>query len=107
MLNQEFIQKMRKKLEAERKLVEAKISKLLEPEVDEDNPDMDDIGHDATEDILQESLLAVHKEILERIDSAIERIDGGSYGVCLKCGKEISEDDLDKEPWAEHCRVCK
>ena len=107
MLSQEFIKKMRKKLEAERKAVEEKISKLIKPEVDEDNPDLDDIGHDATEDILEESLLSVHKDILERIDSALERIDDGSWGVCLKCGKEISEEDLAKEPWAEHCRICK
>jgi len=107
MLSQEFIKKMRKKLEAERKAVEEKISKLIKPEVDEDNPDFDDLGHDATDDILEESLLSVHKELLEKIDAAIERIDDGTYGICLKCGKEISEEDLDKEPWAEHCRNCK
>ncbi|MFA4834386.1 MAG: hypothetical protein WC619_06170 [Patescibacteria group bacterium] len=106
MLNKEFIQKMKIKLEEERKAVAEKILKLKKPEVDEDNPDFDDIGHDASEDILEESLLSVHEEILEKIDGALGRITDGTYGVCLKCGKNIDKEDLAKEPWAEHCSLC-
>jgi len=106
MPNKEFIQKIKTKLEEEKKAVEGKILKLKKPEVDEDNPDLDDLGHDATEDILEESLLSVHEEILEKIDNALGRIADGTYGICLKCGKNISQGDLAKEPWAEHCRVC-
>ena len=106
MLSQDFIKKMKIKLEEEKKVVEEKILKLKKPEVDEDNPDLDDIGHDATEDILEESLLSVHEEILEKIDNALGKITDGTYGVCLKCGKQVGEEDLSKEPWAQHCRVC-
>lgn len=106
MLNQDFIQKMKTKLEKERKAVAEKILKLKRPEVDEDNPDLDDLGHDAADDILEESLLSVHKNVLEKIGNALGRIADGTYGVCLKCGKNISQEDLAKEPWAEHCRVC-
>jgi len=106
MLSQDFIQKMKTKLKEERKAVAKKNLKLKKPEVDEDNPDFDDLGHDATDDILEESLLSVHEGILEKIDNALGRITDGTYGVCLKCGKSISQEDLAKEPWAEHCRVC-
>ena len=106
MLNQDFIQKMKTRLEEEKKAVAEKILKLKKPEVDEDNPDLDDIGHDATEDILEESLLSVHEEILEKIDNALGRIKDGTYGICLKCGKQIDQEDLAKEPWAEHCSLC-
>jgi len=106
MLNQDFIQKMKTRLEEEKKAVAEKILKLKKPEVDEDNPDLDDIGHDATEDILEESLLSVHEEILEKIDNALGRIKDGTYGICLKCGKQIDQEDLAKEPWVEHCRIC-
>jgi len=106
MLSQNFIQKMKIKLEEERKAVEEKILKLKKPEVDEDNPDLDDIGHDATDDILEESLLSVHEGILEKIDNALERIKNGTYGICPKCGKQVEEEDLAKKPWAEYCSVC-
>ncbi|MDD5071174.1 MAG: TraR/DksA C4-type zinc finger protein [Patescibacteria group bacterium] len=106
MLSQEFIQKIKTRLEEEKKAVEEKILKLKKPEVDEDNPDLDDIGHDATEDILEGSLLSVHEEILGKIDGALERMKSGTYGICLKCGKQIEEEALEIKPWAEHCRVC-
>ncbi|MDD5291534.1 MAG: hypothetical protein PHZ04_05575 [Patescibacteria group bacterium] len=106
MLSKDFIQKMKTKLEEERRAVAEKILKLKKPEVDEDNPDLDDLGHDAADDILEDSLLSVHEEILEKIDNALARIADGTYGVCLKCGKQVGEEDLAKEPWAEHCRVC-
>jgi RNA polymerase-binding transcription factor DksA len=107
MLSQNFIQKMKINLEKEKKAVEEKILKLKKPEVDEDNPDLDDIGHDAADDILEGSLLSVHEEILEKTDNALERIKNGTYGVCLKCGKQVEEEDLEKKSWAEYCRVCR
>lgn len=106
MLSQEFIKKMKTRLEEEKKQVEEKIADLEKPEQPMDNPDLDDLAHDATDDILEENLLKIHKDILEKIDNALFRIKDGSYGKCLICGTEISQDDLEKEPWAEHCRSC-
>ena len=107
MLSQEFIQKMKLKLEAEKKVVEQKIKRLKKPEPPMDNPDVEDIANDATEDILEEKLLDVHEDILEKINIALTRIKDNAYGRCVQCGAEIKEEDLIKEPWAEHCGVCK
>jgi DnaK suppressor protein len=106
MLSQEFINKMKNKLEAEKEQVEKKIDDLTKPEQPMDNPDAEDIAQDAAEDILEDSLLTVHKKILNRINEALDRIANKTYGICLACGAEIKEEDLAKEPWAEHCRVC-
>ncbi|MCX6796009.1 MAG: TraR/DksA family transcriptional regulator [Candidatus Falkowbacteria bacterium] len=107
MLTQEFIQKMQTRLLAEKTQVETKIANLKKPEAPLDNPDIEDLTYDATEDILEERLLAVHKDILEKIDNALARIANNTYGICLACGAEVSEEDLKREPWAEHCRSCK
>ncbi len=40
---------------------------------------------------------------LRRIDAALERIEDGSYGICLDSGEEISEKRLKTQPWAEFC----
>lgn len=107
MLSQTFIQKMRLKLEEEKKAVEQKIKKLSQPEPPMDNPDQEDIAQDATEDILEEKLLDVYEGIFEKINNALDRIKNGAYGRCAQCRAEIKEEDLAKEPWAEHCGVCR
>jgi RNA polymerase-binding transcription factor DksA len=41
--------------------------------------------------------------LLVRIDSAIERINDGTYGVCEVCGKEIDQTRLSIMPLASMC----
>lgn len=106
MLNQEFLQKMKSRLKEEKISVETKINELLKPEESMENPDEGDLGFDATDDILNESLLAVHRTVLEKIENALKNIENNTYGLCLQCGAPISEAALELEPWAEHCSVC-
>jgi DnaK suppressor protein len=44
--------------------------------------------------------------LIRRLRSAIERIDDGSYGVCLQCEEEIAPKRLKALPWAELCIDC-
>lgn len=53
----------------------------------------------ATEKILESSL--------RDIESALERIDKGTYGICKYCGKEIGEKRLLARPVASACVDCK
>jgi RNA polymerase-binding transcription factor DksA len=43
---------------------------------------------------------------VEAIHAALVRIKEGSYGVCKRCGKEISEQRLDIVPHTALCREC-
>ncbi len=43
---------------------------------------------------------------LELVDSALQRLDGGSYGACLRCGNAIAPERLEALPWAAHCIAC-
>jgi RNA polymerase-binding protein DksA len=47
------------------------------------------------------------ENVLLSIDGALERIQAGSYGTCVNCGKPIAEDRLAAIPWATHCIDCK
>ena len=107
MLSQEFIQKMKVKLEEEKSQVEAKIKKYSSPERPMDNPDLDDLGQDSSQDMLEESLVDVHENILAKINNALDKITAGTYGTCETCNTEIPEEDLEKLPWAKHCRKCR
>jgi DnaK suppressor protein len=53
--------------------------------------------------------VAVHGQMLQQlaaIDVAIERLDAGSYGFCLVCGREILDERLEAIPWAANCVSC-
>jgi RNA polymerase-binding protein DksA len=41
--------------------------------------------------------------VLAAIDAALGRIDDGSYGRCVRCGKPIGEERLEARPWATLC----
>jgi RNA polymerase-binding protein DksA len=42
-------------------------------------------------------------EVLAAIDAALLRIDGGTYGICAKCGGQIPEERLEARPWSQLC----
>lgn len=43
---------------------------------------------------------------IRMIKAALQRMDEGEYGICMKCGDDISEDRLDVLPWTPFCRKC-
>lgn len=43
---------------------------------------------------------------LTRIDDALERIEAGTYGVCVECGRAIARERLEALPYAERCIAC-
>lgn len=43
------------------------------------------------------------KDLVEKMDRAIERIDEGTYGVCERCGKPIEKARLKALPYASLC----
>ena len=43
---------------------------------------------------------------LAEIDDALARIDAGTYGACIRCGRPIAADRLEALPWAAHCIDC-
>jgi DnaK suppressor protein len=47
------------------------------------------------------------KRSLEEVDLALARIADGTYGTCVKCGKQISEERLEYRPASTHCVDCK
>jgi RNA polymerase-binding protein DksA len=42
-------------------------------------------------------------KVIADIDAALKRIDEGTYGTCVNCGKPIAEARLEAYPWASLC----
>lgn len=47
------------------------------------------------------------QKLLKKIDEAISRIDGGTYGVCESCGGQINGKRLEARPVTTLCIECK
>ncbi len=43
---------------------------------------------------------------LELVDAALARVDHGTFGTCLRCGKPIAPARLEALPWAAQCIDC-
>ena len=43
---------------------------------------------------------------LTQIRSALDRIDLGTFGICLDCEEPVSSKRLAAVPWAEYCLHC-
>jgi DnaK suppressor protein len=49
------------------------------------------------------SLVGNAKDLIEKVERALARIDAGSYGRCEACGKPIEAERLDALPYATSC----
>jgi DnaK suppressor protein len=47
------------------------------------------------------------ENVLAAIDAALQRIEDGTFGKCVNCGKEIGEERLAALPWATLCIDCR
>jgi DnaK suppressor protein len=41
---------------------------------------------------------------LQQVRAALQRIDDGTYGYCIDCGRAIGEARLEALPWTPYCR---
>src|SRR6056297_193635 len=55
---------------------------------------------------VNEYVLAQNKQALQKLYNALDRIEKGTYGKCLKCGKEIPIGRLRLVPEAIGCVAC-
>jgi RNA polymerase-binding transcription factor DksA len=52
------------------------------------------------------ALMQRHARELSDLQSALVRLDGGSYGACVECGFDIEPARLAAVPAARRCSVC-
>lgn len=74
--------------------------------LEEREPDLPDVAADRTAAALLDRLSDAEIVELGRIGRAIARIDDGTYGTCVVCGKAISPDRLQAVPEADRCATC-
>jgi RNA polymerase-binding protein DksA len=67
---------------------------------------MADMASDSYERDFAFDLVSNEQELIYKIDEALGRIDDGTFGKCLTCGKKISKARLNVVPYAALCVPC-
>ncbi|HET9214108.1 MAG TPA: TraR/DksA C4-type zinc finger protein [Gaiellaceae bacterium] len=108
-------ERFRKLLLDERARVSATIEHLhesnsisLEEETEEETYD-NHLADSATATLNREidyTLEESSENLLGAVNSALERIDAGTYGTCERCGRQIAEERLEAIPYATRCIDC-
>ena len=47
------------------------------------------------------------RQLMQKVDEALARIEDGTYGICAGCGEEIAVKRLQARPVAKFCIDCK
>jgi len=68
--------------------------------------DLEDQAIDLEDDEVLSGIGRANQQEVRLLNDALRRITDGSYGICLKCGDDISAARLDAVPYAVLCRTC-
>lgn len=68
---------------------------------------MGDVGSDIEEENMNYQLLERTKRYIRQINAALERIENGTYGICVATGKPISKDRLEAVPHTRYSIAAK
>jgi RNA polymerase-binding transcription factor DksA len=67
---------------------------------------MADVGTDNYEQEFTLSLMQNEEGVLELVESALERIEDGDYGICAACQGRIPKTRLSAIPYTPYCVKC-
>lgn len=108
------LNKMKARLEAKRDELRNNIANLTEarptpvdPTIASEGPqDFEETAVDFLETQQEQSILVNEQALLTQVERALERIENGTYGKCVNCGRPIPEKRLEAIPWAERDVRC-
>jgi len=108
------LQKMKARLEAKRAELQESIAGLTEAhpepvgpiEASDGSQEFEDVAVDFLEIQQEQSLLVNQQALLKEVEDALKRIEQGTYGKCVDCGRPIPEKRLEAIPWAARDVEC-
>ncbi len=71
------------------------------------NSEYVDIASAAAEQALKMQIRSRESRLIRKIQSALERLDAGDFGICESCGEDIALRRLEARPVTTKCIRCK
>ncbi|MCC6363474.1 MAG: TraR/DksA family transcriptional regulator [Bryobacterales bacterium] len=66
----------------------------------------DDQAQVSHEEFISLRLNKLDYDVLKLVNEALDRLDNGDYGACLRCEEPIAPRRLEVLPWAKYCVRC-
>ena len=108
-MNKRQREKYRKQLLAKREELLQRVQAARTSEKESSGKEAPDLGDRALSTVIRDlsyQLSAGERDIVRRVDLALDRMEKGEFGVCVECGKKVQLGRLDAVPWARHCIDC-
>ena len=112
-LTSQEIGELRTRLESEREELDSQLTTIEDQAFAATQSDMSgDVGVDdesadaGTATFEREKELSIEqnvRDLIQKIDRALKRIDDGTYGICERCGKPIEKARLKALPYVDLC----
>ena len=108
-MDKQRIEAYRRRLVTEREDLLGLVTRVEQDGRQADKEGTQDLADKAANSYTKEFLFhqsSNERTLLQQIEEALSRIEGGHYGECLLCGGEIEKKRLEAVPWARHCIPC-
>jgi len=109
-MNNKDIKKFKEQLMRLREELLSLVQKTTENEKEYPSSEVGDTIDQAADSSARELLFELNdseKQRLEDINTALQKIEKGTFGICEKCGGEITRKRLQAVPYARYCINCK
>ena len=104
-MTQQDIGRYRKVLQEKQAELTSGLSSRDEIAIERSADQIDEIQRAVERDVAIRSLDS-RASMLRSVTAALGRSDNGSFGVCIRCDREISPKRLAAVPWAPYCIGC-
>ena len=100
------IEKRKEALEARLAELTGRLQEIEEELESHTTADWEELAVEREHDEVLENMGLSGQQEIRAINAALARIEDGSYGFCVRCGADISEERLDVLPYAPLCKTC-
>jgi|SRR5579884_3516117 DnaK suppressor protein len=108
-MDKKKLETFRKRLEERQQSLRKTVSRTEEDGRIAADQDAADIADRATSSYTKEFLFSQSnndRQLLQMVETALQRIREGTFGECVSCGNEINPKRLEAVPWTRYCIEC-
>src|SRR5215468_11131736 len=108
-MDKKKLETFKKKLEERQQALRKTVSRTEEDGRIADQDTAQDIADRAASSYTKEFLFSQsnnERQLLQMVETALQRIREGSFGECVSCGNEINPKRLEAVPWTRYCIAC-
>ena len=108
-MDKKRLESFKKRLEERQQSLRKTVSRTEEDGRIADQDSAQDIADRAASSYTKEFLFSQSnndRQLLQMVETALQRIREGSFGECVSCGNEINAKRLEAVPWTRYCIEC-